>query len=448
VDFGTINYMNLLTESLWGDEGFSALAVQKPFLEMIGVVMRDTAPPLFYVVGYVWGKVFGFTEVSLRSLSLLLMIGVGVFAGKTVYKIGRDKLIAVLGGLLAFLSPFLIPFAFEWRMYALLAFTITGSVYFFVTRKWTGYVIFTLMALYTHHLALFTLAGQGLWFLLTDFEWKKSKKWLGQLKPFLLIVLFYLPWLYPMYLQTIRVQGSGFWLQAPSFKEVGDLMWRFITGGVVEGKRLWVGGGVLLLLVGKNWKKVGKKWLELLVIYLFPVMLSAIVSYLVTPIFYDRYLLSVVAGLAVLVALGTKERFKWLLVVMVVFYGLTSTKLFLNPKKRPFRQLAEYIKKEIGENDRLINYNGAAHHLWESKYYGVPAPIYTPNGPLPLYVGTAQMTEKDTIEKIDTIMDGGAGRLGVITSELMESVEIEGFELMEEKRFERLTLSWWKQIEK
>ena len=437
--------MNLLTESLWGDEGFSALAVQKPFMEMIGVVMRDTAPPFFYMVGYVWGGVFGFSEVSLRSLSLLLMLGVGVFAGKTIYEVGRNRSVAVLGGLLAFLSPFLIPFAFEWRMYALLTFTVTGSVYFFVVRKWTGYVIFTLMALYTHHLALFTLAGQGLWFLLSDFEWRKPKGWIKQLKPFWLIVLFYLPWLYPMYLQTTRVQGSGFWLSAPSFEEIGDLMWRFITGGVTEEKRLWVGAGVLLLLVGKNWKRVGKKWLELLVIYVFPMILSAIVSYLVTPIFYDRYLLSVVVGLAVLIALGTKGKFRYLLLVMVLFYGLTSFQVFTNPGKRPFRQMAEHIKNEIGEDDRLINYNGAAHHLWESKYYGVPAPIYTPDGPLPLYVGTAQMTDEDTVEEIDVVMGGVTGRLGVITSEPIEKVEIEGFELIEEEKFEQLTFSWWKE---
>ncbi len=434
--------MNLLTESLWGDEGFSALAVQRPFMEMIGVVMRDTAPPLFYAVGYAWGRMFGFSEVSLRSLSLILMLGVGVFAGKTIYEIGKDKTVAVLGGLLAFLSPFLIPYAFEWRMYALLAFTITGSVYFFVTRKWIGYVIFTLMALYTHHLALFTLAGQGLWFLLTDLEWKKPKKWISQLKPFLLIALFYLPWLYPMYLQTTRVQGSGFWLSAPSLKEIGDLMWRFVTGGVAESKRLWVGGGVLLLLAGKDWKKVGKKWFELLVIYVFPVILSAIVSYLVTPIFYDRYLLSVVAGLAVLIALGTKGKFKWILLAMVLFYGLTSVTLFMNPKKRPFREMAGYIKNEIKVDDKLINYNGAAHHLWESKYYGVPAPIYTPGGPLPLYVGTAQMVEDDTVESIGTVK----GRLGVITSEPIEKVEITGFELVEKKDFKQLTFSWWEKI--
>jgi len=49
---------------------------------------------------------------------------------------------------------------------------------------------------------------------------------------------------------------------------------------------------------------------------------------------------------------------------------------------------------------------GAAHHLWESKYYGIFGPIYTPDGPLPLYVGTAQMTEEDTIDNLPEVEVG------------------------------------------
>ena len=160
--------LTLLNESLWGDEGFSALAVMKPFGEMLGVVMRDTAPPGFYVVGYLWTRIFGSSEIALRSLSLLLMMGAAVFAGLIVKEITKNKWQGVLVGLLAFLSPFTFTFAFEWRMYALLTFATIGSVYFFVTRKWKGYIVMTVLALYTHHLALFTMAVQGLWFLIDE----------------------------------------------------------------------------------------------------------------------------------------------------------------------------------------------------------------------------------------------------------------------------------------
>src|SRR3989344_8579162 len=112
------------------------MAVQKNLFEMLSVVMKDTAPPLFYLVGYGWGRLFGFSEVALRSLTLLLMLGAAVFAGLIVHEIDKDKLKGLLAGILAFVSPFLLPFAFEWRMYALLTFTVTASTYFFISKKW------------------------------------------------------------------------------------------------------------------------------------------------------------------------------------------------------------------------------------------------------------------------------------------------------------------------
>lgn len=431
--------MNQLTESLWGDEGFSAIAVQQPFLDTLGVVMRDTAPPLFYIVGWTWGRLFGFSEVSLRSLSLLLMTGAAVFAGMIVWRLSKDKVASVMTFLLASLAPFLVPYAFEWRMYALLNFMVMGSIYFFVIRSWWGYVIFSLGALYTHHFGLFTIAGQGIWFLVSDFEWNKPKKYLRQLWPFLVIGAGYVPWLYPMYLQVTRVQGAGFWLNVPTSREVGLLLLKFLIGGLE--KKWWIIGGFLagIMLVMKAWPKVWKKWLELLVIVLSPVGLSYLVSYLVTPVFYDRYLLSVVVGMMVLLVLGTKKKpllVGWLLVLI---FGLQSWQQFSHPSKRPFREMAAYVKQELRDDDYLLNYNGGAHHIWESKYYGIPAPIYTPNGPLPLYVGTAQMKEDDTVDSIPEF----AGRLGVIASEPVESMMLPGFSLIEYKEFGSLRFSWW-----
>lgn len=436
--------MNLLTESLWGDEGFSALAIQKPFWEMFGVVMKDTAPPLFYILGHMWGKVFGFSEVSLRSLSCLLIMGVGFFSGKIIYEIGKNRLMAVIGGLAVFLSPFLFGFAFEWRMYALLAFLVTGSTYFFISRKWKSFVIFSTLSLYTHHFALFTLVGQGICFLLFRFEWKNWKKFIKQLWPFELVGLLYLPWVYPMYLQTTRIQESGFWLGVPKIKDVSNLIFRFMTGGVAENQRLLVVVIVLVLMIGKNWKKIGKRWLELLIIFLSPIVLSFLASYVITPVFYDRYLLSVVAGITILIFLGTRKYFKVVAILLMLFYAVASFNLFNSPDKRPFKEMANYIKQEIKGDDYLINYNGAAHHLWESKYYGVFGPIYTPDGPLPLYVGTAQMTEEDTINELPKI----EGRIGAISSVRIEEIELDGYYLLDSKNFDGLSISWWKEIGK
>ena len=111
---------------------------------------------------------------------------------------------------------------------------------------------------------------------------------------------------------------------------------------------------------------------------------------------------------------------------------------FTHPTKRPFRQLANYVKKEVGENDFLINYNGSAHHLWESKYYGLKAPLYVAGGNLPYYVGTAQMTEKDIIQQLPD-----KKRVGVISSEEPNSMEILDYQLKNYQQFGSLYFSWF-----
>ena len=127
--------MNLWTESLWGDEAFSAMAVKLPLGEMIGVVMKDTAPPLFYLLGFFWQRLTGGSEIGLRSLSLILVLMAGFFAGLTVFELGKSRVNGLLAFLLTILSPFLFTFAFEWRMYALLSATITMSSYAFLTKR-------------------------------------------------------------------------------------------------------------------------------------------------------------------------------------------------------------------------------------------------------------------------------------------------------------------------
>jgi hypothetical protein len=97
---------------------------------------------------------------------------------------------------------------------------------------------------------------------------------------------------------------------------------------------------------------------------------------------------------------------------------------FSHPEKRPFRDFAYLIKENITENDFLINYQLGAHHLFESKYYGLKAPIYVPGDDLPFYVGTALMTEEDTVKQIPAAVT----KLGVITSGNLDEVKIEGFQ--------------------
>src|SRR3989304_1422284 len=229
---------------------------------------------------------------------------------------------------------------------------------FLSLKKWGWYALFALMALYTHHFAVFTVLAQGIWFLATGFSWHKRSKWLKELRPFLIVGLGYSFWLYPMYLQIQRVKGSGFWLAVPKLADLSGLIYRLASGGAAWHIPVAIVGVVFLLV--KDWQKVWKNWLGLLFIFSAPVFFSYVVSQVVTPIFYDRYLLSAVVGAGVLLVLSTRRRFIWIVGVLLLVYGLLSARAFGTPLKRPFREFAADVKTEVKPGDYLLNWNGRA----------------------------------------------------------------------------------------
>ena len=415
--------MNQFTASLWGDEAFSAVLSMKSIPEIISIIARDTSPPLYNISEHLWFGLFGTGEVAVRALSFLYYL-IAVFF---VYKIGKyfwDKKTAALSAALTFLNPFFFVYAFEGRMYSLLAAGVTASMYFFIRKKWVGYVLATAVALYSHHFALFAVFIQFLWFV-KEYFWGKRKTAIQIFKSFALVGILYSPWLIPLYSQT-RMVGGGFWLGTPTLKDLGRLLLIYLNVG-------------LFALILRRWEKNLGKSLFLVAWFLGPILLTWGISQKFQSIFFDRYLLYTIPPAMILAA---SERRKISLVAifiaLVVFFS-ADLYYFTHPIKRPFRELATYVKEVKKGDDYLINWNSAAHHLWEAKYYGIPAPLFIPEGTkLPFYVGTALMTEGDIVSSLPKKVN----RVGAITSGPIEEIVIPGYTKKEEKVFGTLKVVW------
>jgi len=312
-------------------------------------------------------------------------------------------------------------------MYSLLVLTSTLSVYFFLKKQKLGFILATAAALYTHHFSIFIVAWEIIWAL--------KEKW--NFKPFLTIGLLYLPWLYPLYYQTSLV-ASGFWLGKPTLKTLIETIGKFLIGS--NDKSLWqkIGlGAAAITLALRRWGEEKKTSIFLIGWFLAPLILTFLASQFFQSIFYDRYLLLVIPASAVLIA-SLRKKLSLLFILTVVACLLTiNYYYFLNPTKRPFRELADFIKTQA-PHLTLINYNAAAHHLWESKYYGLQAPIYSPQ-PLPFYTGTALMEAGDVITKLPD-----ETQIGVITSAPLEEVKIPGYHLFKSQQFGSLSFLWIK----
>lgn len=430
---------NQFTVSLWGDEAFSAVLSANSIPEIIKIIARDTSPPLYNITEHLWFSVFGNSEVAIRSLSFLYFL-IAVFF---TYKIGTllwDRRTGLLAGILTFLNPFFFIYAFEGRMYSILAAGVAASMYFFLKRNWIGYVLATTAALYSHHFAVFAVFVQGLWFL-KEFLFGKRKLAISMFKAFIAVALPYSPWLIPLYSQT-RMVGGGFWLGTPTVGDLVNLTKDYLAEGI---KHRLAQPALYLVLIGlalRQWTKNVEKSLFLVFWFLLPILLTWFVSQKFQSIFFNRYLLYTIPAAMLLLASNGRKFFGIIIVVLLPLLFIVNLFYFTHPTKKSFKELAAYVKETKRGDDLLINWNAASHHLWEAKYYRIPAPLYVPEGDLPFYVGTAQMTEEDILREIPRKIN----RVGVITSGDIAEIELPLYTEGEAQTFGELKFLWYQKI--
>lgn len=447
--------MNQFTASIWGDEGFSAILSMKSIPEIISIVARDTSPPLYNITEHIWFQIFGSSEVAIRSLSFLYYCTAIFF----VYLIASylwNKKTGIIATAVAFFNPFFFIYAFEGRMYSILALGVTASMYFFIrilfdkkpsNKILAGYIFSTAWALYSHHFAMFGLFVQGAWFLylviaylLTKNDKRENKtRLLTLLKGFVITGILYAPWMIPLYNQT-KMVGGGFWLGKPTLVDLRELAYNYLGQGIKHSFAPYALYATLAGLALRAWEKDIKKNIFLASWFVIPLVATWTISQVFTPIFYDRYLIIAIPAGMILLASGRRKMVSNIVIAIAIgLYLLIDVNYFTNPTKRPFREFAQVVKQNQMPGDYLINWNSASHHLWETKYYGIGGPIYIEgSGELPFFVGTALMGENDIIRAIPDNIN----RVGAITSGDPSEVQIDGFTFDDEQQVGDLKVVW------
>jgi hypothetical protein len=163
-----VRFAMLGSQSYGVDEVQAAREVHMSFGAMLSAIgSGEPNPPLYFVLGWVWAKVFGVSEAGLRSLSALL----GCAVIPVTYLCGRElvsKRAGLAAAALACLSPFLIWYSQEAREYMLLA-VLTGLSVLFFARGWraptrrnlTWWAAFSALAILTQYFAIFLVAPEA-----------------------------------------------------------------------------------------------------------------------------------------------------------------------------------------------------------------------------------------------------------------------------------------------
>ena len=115
----------LSSESFWEDEIYSYQANLRSFAGLVSGPLSNH-PPLYFIFLKAWANVFGTSEFSLRFPSIIF----GSLSVLMIYLLGSllyDKKTGIIASALLAISPFLVYYQQEARMYPMLLFLFLAS---------------------------------------------------------------------------------------------------------------------------------------------------------------------------------------------------------------------------------------------------------------------------------------------------------------------------------
>ncbi len=161
-------------QSFWFDEAFTPVHVLRAslFTTLDHLTRTENSPPLWYIVEWVFWRLFGAGEWALRMPSALA----GIALVPVSWAIGRElgsRAAAIAAAALVAVSPIFVWYSQEARVYGLYT-LVTGVAMLCFLRfsarpqdrgRLIAFAIAGVLALVTHYFTAFLLAGMALWLL-------------------------------------------------------------------------------------------------------------------------------------------------------------------------------------------------------------------------------------------------------------------------------------------
>lgn len=375
--FGLLMRLVVINQSLWLDEAIGAEAVRN--FSTSGIITTflkyDNHPPLYYLTLKLWTDFFGYSEVSIRSLSILFGLGTIYLTFKIAEKLSGNKLFKYLAAILITTSQFHIYYSQEARMYSMAAFFACLTIYFFIdvvgknlpkTKSWIFLSLSQAILVFTDYVPVFLLPVFGLYALVVR---KNNVWWLKYLFTYIPIFIFSLVWLPTFMIQS----AAGKWLLAtlPAWRNVAGgatikqalLVWvKFVLGRITFINKifyvlitLFASIPVIISLIKAS--VVRKKILLIWLWFIVPLFLGYIISYLFPAFIYFRFLY-IIPAFYLIIAWGIDhikgEYTKWIIFLIILIVNLASWLYYasnINQQREQWRQATKYVEAnaKVGE---------------------------------------------------------------------------------------------------
>lgn len=388
----SLRWYRLTAQDIWGDEAFSIWLSQQP-LNVVIAGASDTHPPFYPFLLFLWLPLAGSTAFATRTLSVLI----GILAIPLVFvlakRLTQRTRVKWFATILMTVSPLMIYYSQETRMYELVAVLALASTYFVLRNHPGAYLISTLLAIYTHYSAFFVLVAQNMFALIRLRHQRATLvRWLGLQG---LLVAAYVPWIVVQTAFLREKANARFdeWGWAGIEMIFGKTVLAFSAGLTTDFPVTHLAALLCLVFGALGVYAIVRRcesqaWLAPMY-----ALVPVTIAYLVNPImpfFFERYVLVALPGFLMLVAFGLDyldeldHRAQIGMTMALIFFALYANWNFYFDDayaKGGYGKMMAYVSQNAQPGDVLILNNPLQKPLYQ--YYApanVPAYFFPESG--------------------------------------------------------------------
>jgi 4-amino-4-deoxy-L-arabinose transferase-like glycosyltransferase len=387
-------------QDIWGDEAWSITVANWPMAEVISSD-AEFNPPLYHALLHITIRLFGQTPLGIRYLSVICGILTVALLTRLGWECGGRRL-ALWAGIAAALSPMLIFYAQEARMYGPALVGSSASTLFLIMLLkrqasgepqpslplWLAYGAVSLIAAFSHYYAFAALLGQAVLVVAVTLyraRFSRSLLLLPWIKTWLGMALIFLPWFF-IHLSFLETRtGAQFDQLTP------DILWQIsgrtllaFGGGTTlyPEQAVWGWAVVLLALSGVTgaifWPRLrwagGLTAVILTIGFLFAWGMNPIM-----PFFWERYLLSTIPAFVIGVAAGLDSLYRLWRPALLIGLGLLLTTAYVSLgnyyfdsafAQGEYGRLMSDIQRRARPDDLILLNNPLQGSLYD--YYRLP----------------------------------------------------------------------------
>ena len=232
--------LSLINQSVWYDEAFTYWLAGLPLGKLIEATAGDVHPPLYYLLAWGAAQVFGLSFWSIRLPALLFGLLSLILVAAILRHWQLPAFVKSASLLMTVISPFLVYYSVEARMYSLLLFCVLLTILAALRRSWPLFGLAIGLGMLTHNLMiLYLIPLAALWFI-------SGGRW-PVLRAFALALAIYAVWLPTALRQAISVKNA-FWVQPLSPGRVVGAVYE-ATAEVATNSHTLVPAAILVLIL-------------------------------------------------------------------------------------------------------------------------------------------------------------------------------------------------------